>query len=331
MVGMVVETVSEFKEPAKRPKNPMSDKTRKFIAVASVFWILIGLAIANSKLSTVEGNVRTFSIVIVVFDALAGVGAAIYALRGNRRATIILLALSSLYPSYFSRVLSLIPITLAFFLMVYSWRISVRNHLMSRQKFWFACSVFIAVIGTLTWMQLRIDPNASTESKRVHYAFKQITDNISKKEGAPTPWLTPVRAGEATYSDGSKASLWVPKPSPQGDRSNCFYLDQIKKNTSYGFIYFECNIPKAAVLLERQHAVVVGFLNDKKANFVTVTSGGAKVTVPVTYGYFIVSGAISTFPLAKFTITYTDPGSATCKVEIPMAPGSANSGVCVIA
>lgn len=328
---MVVETVSEFKEPSKRPKNPMSEKTRRFIAVASVFWILIGLAIANSKLSTVEGNVRTFSIVIVVFDALAGIGAAIYALRGNRRATIILLALSSLYPSYFSRVLSLIPITLAFFLMVDSWRISVRNHLMSRRKFWLAWSVFIAVIGTLTWMQLHIDPNASTESKRVHHAFKQITDNISKQEGAPTPWLTPVRVGDAKYSDGSKASLWVPKPSPQGDRSNCFYVDQIKKNSSYGYIYFECNSSKAAVVLQRQHAVVVGFLSDAKANFVTVSADGIKATVPVTYGYFIVPGAISAFPLAKFTITYTDLHQATCEVVDLGAPGSADSARCTIA
>ncbi len=316
---------------SERPKNPMSEKTRKFIAVATAVWIVIGLAVANSKLSTLEGNARTLYIVIVLFDVLAGISAVIYALRGKRRATIILLALSSLYPAYFSRVLSLIPIALVFLLLIDSWRISARNHLMSRRKIWLASTVFIALMGSLTWMQLRVDPMASTETKRVQHAFQQITDNISKKEGVPTLWLTPVRAGDAKYPDGSKASLWVPKPSPQGDRSNCFYVDQIKKNTSYGYIYFECNSPKAAVVLQRQHAVVVGFLSDPKANFVTVTAGRSTARVPVTFGYFIVPGAISSFPLAKFTITYTDLHQATCEVVDLGAPGSVDAARCTIA
>lgn len=317
--------------PAKRPRIPISEKTRKFTSVAAAVWTVVGLFAAIFRWSTVEQNSRTFVMSFIFLTLLAGVGAVIFALRGTRRNAMFFLVVASIYPANISRILGWIPLALLTYLFFDSLRIAGRDKLRSARRIWFAgASVVVFMVGS-TWYQIHFDSATAMESKRVQRAFQQMTASISKKEGVSTPWLTPVRAGVATFPDGSKASLWVPKPSPKGDRSNCFYVDQTKKNTSYGFIYFECNPPKAAVLLQRQHAVVVGFLSDPKANFVTVTSDHSTARVPVTFGYFIVPGSISAFPLAKFTITYADPGQATCKVSDLGAPGFASSGVCVIA
>lgn len=323
----MIETTS----PSKRPSVPMGEKTRKWIALAAATWTVVGTEVAITRLPTLEGNVRTLLIGILLFALIAGIGGVIFALRGNRRASITLLVLSSIYPGYFSWVLRLIPIALIFYLMFDSWKIATRNHLKSRRRVWLESSVFIVAIGSLVWLQFHADAMASTETKRAQYAFQQLTDKVSKREGAPTPWLTPERAGDVSYLDGSKASLWVPKPSPEGERSDCFYVDQTRKGVTSGFIYFGCTPPHARVILQRQKAVVVGFISGNKVSSFIVTSAGITVKVPVTFGYFLLPSTISEFPLAKFAFTYSQLGRGTCKADVLLAPGSSNSVGCVIA
>lgn len=324
-------TMTEPTLPSKRPSVPMSEKTRKLIAFVVAAWTVAGLAVAIAGLSAVERSARPIVIATILLALLAGIGATIFALRGKRRDTMILLALSSLYPTYFWWVLSLIPIAMVFYLALDPLRISLRNPLLSRRKIRFASLLFVAALAGSMWLKFHVDPHASTETKRVQYAFQQMTDTVSKKEGVSTPWLTPIHAGVVAFSDGSKASLWVPKASPVGDRADCFYVDKPDKTGGSGYFYFACSPPKAPVILQRQGLVVVGFISETKASFATVTSGQTTVKVPVTYGYFIFPSAVSVDPLARFTISFSQPGQATCKTSSLMAPGFANSVECVIA
>ncbi|HUW87675.1 MAG TPA: hypothetical protein VMW30_04775 [Candidatus Paceibacterota bacterium] len=174
-------------------------------------------------------------------------------------------------------------------------------------------------------------PPIATESGRIQNAFNEMSVVVIKKEGVPAPWLTPVHAGTVSTLDGSKVSLWVPKPSPLGIRSNCFYVEERRKGGSSGLTENSCIVPKSEVILERQGFVVIGFVRMTKANFATITSNGVTLKAPITFGYFIVPSALSGDPKGKFAISFIDPGGATCKVADLPAPGDSASIQCVIA
>lgn len=174
-------------------------------------------------------------------------------------------------------------------------------------------------------------PLMATESGRVQNAFEGMFSAVSKREAVPLPWLTAVQAGVVSYPDGSKVSLWVPKAAPDGNRSGCFYLDERNKRQGAGFYESLCIVPKSEVILERQGAVVVGYVRMTKARFATITFGGMTVDAPITFGYFIFPSALSEDPKAKFAISFIDSGGATCKVVDLPAPGSSVSVECVIA
>lgn len=201
----------------------------------------------------------------------------------------------------------------------------------SRSKGLWALILVISVIITRLLATSSSFPPMATESGRVQNAFDGIFLAVSKKEAVPLPWITPVRAGTVSYADSSKASLWVPKATPEGNRSNCFYVDQPRKGGASGFYNSLCSVPKLEVILERQGYVVVGYVRMTKAHFATITSGGITVDAPITFGYFIFPSVLSEDPKAKFAISFIDPGGATCKVADLPAPGSSASIECVIA
>lgn len=220
-------------------------------------------------------------------------------------------------------------------LVLLSMLLFIRLHsdsvMSSRSKGLWALILVISVIIAKLVATPSSLPAMETESGRVQNAFDGIFSAVSKKEAVPLPWITPVRAGTVSYADGSKASLWVPKATPEGNRSSCFYVDQPRKGGASGFYESLCNVPKSEVILERQGSVVVGFVRMTKASFATIISGGITVDAPITFGYFIFPSAVSEDPKAKFAISFIDPGGATCKVVDLPAPGTSASIECVIA
>jgi hypothetical protein len=169
---------------------------------------------------------------------------------------------------------------------------------------------------------------ASTESGRVQQAFEQMATTVSNKEGVPTPWITPMHVGVASYSDGSKASLWVPKPSPQGVRLNCFYLDEPSVGGATGYIEAlcmkhmldwlctsglggQCIQPGKVVNLARNGSIVIGSVGLWPAHSVFVTTNGMTTRLPIKYGYFIIPGSLSEGWTTKFTITLLDTNGAS--------------------
>lgn len=199
------------------------------------------------------------------------------------------------------------------------------------KKLQIAASLFFLLIVVIVVRTGSPTNPMTTESGRVQQAFKAISTAVSKSESGPLPWITPVRAGTVTYSDRSKASLWVPKSSPQGNRSICFYVDQPRKGGASGFSYSWCRVSRSEVILERQGRVVVGYVRMTKAHFATISAGGLTVEAPITFGYFIFPSIVSEDPKAIYAISFVDPGGATCKVADLLAPGSSASIDCVIA
>lgn len=194
-----------------------------------------------------------------------------------------------------------------------------------------AAGLFLFVVVVIVTRTNTPTNPMTTESGRVQQAFNSIFLAVSKNEKPPLSWISPVRAGRVAFSDGSKVSLWVPKSSPQGNRSTCFYVDQPGKRGASGFYDSLCSVPKSEVILERQGPVVVGYVRMSKAPFATITSGGITVGAPITNGYFIFPSRLSGDPRAKFAISFIDPGGAICKVAGLSAPGSSASIECVIA
>jgi hypothetical protein len=198
------------------------------------------------------------------------------------------------------------------------------------RKFLVAAGLFLLVILVMLARTVSPANPLSTESGRVQHAFKGIFASVSKKEAAPLPWITPVRAGTMSYTDGSKASLWVPKPSPQGNRSNCFYVDVPRKDGASGFSDSSCTVQKSPVILERQGSIVVGFVSMESATQASVSVRDITFKVPITHGYFLLPGALSADSNAKFTVTFSDPTGWTCAGTEILAPGSSRSESCVI-
>ena len=318
--------------PTPHPLDlPIENRARKLVASGAVLWTVVGLAVAISGLSTVNRGAGPFYFATILLGVLAGIGATLCALRGKRRGTILLLFASAIFPMNFFWALSLMPIILATYLLLSPFIGSFGNPLMRRRNIQVLSFLAIAILIGLAWLKYHVDPNASTESKRVQNAFNAMFLAVSTKEAVPTPWLTPVHAGSVSYNDGTKASLWVPKTAPDGNRSSCFYLDQPRKGGASGFYDSLCGVPNSEVILERQGRVVVGYVRMTRARLATITSGGITVDARLTFGYFIFPSVVSEDPEAKFAISFVDPGGATCKVVDLPAPGSANSIECVIA
>jgi hypothetical protein len=200
-----------------------------------------------------------------------------------------------------------------------------------RRKLQLAAGLFFFIIILIVVNAGSPTNPMTTESGRVQHAFNAIFSAASKKDAVPPSWITPVRAGTVSYANGLKASLWVPKSSPQGNRSSCFYVDRPSKGGASGFYDSLCSVPKSEVILERQGSVVVGYVRMTKAHFATITSGGITVEAPITFGYFIFPSVVSEDQKAKFAISFIDPGGATCKVVDLPTPGSSASIECVIA
>ena len=198
------------------------------------------------------------------------------------------------------------------------------------RKLQFAAGLFFFVIFVILTRTTSPANPMTTESGRVQNAFKGIFVTISKKEAVPLSWITPAHAGTVSYSDGSETSLWVPRPSPQGNRSNCFYVDEPRKGGASGFSESSCLVQKSPVILERQGSIVVGFVSMKSATQASVSVRDFTFKVPITYGYFLVPGALSADPNAKFTVTFSDPTGWTCQGTEVLAPGSSTSEECVI-
>lgn len=318
-------------EPIPHPlDSPIENRARKLFALGAATWTIVGLISVVKGWDSVDRGAELFFFATILLATLAGVGATVSALQGKRRATILLLFGSIIFPTYLVWEISLLPIALACYLLFSPLIASLRNSEMRLRNIQVLSILVIAIILSLGWLKFHVDPMASTESKRVEQAFVQMSITVSNKEGVPTPWLVPMHVGVASYSDGSKASLWVPLPSPQGVRSGCFYVDQPSKGGAFGFYDSLCRVAKSEVILERQGRVVVGYVRMTKAHFATINSAGITVDALITNGYFIFPSVVSADPNARFTISFIDPGGATCKVVSLPAPGDSTSVQCVI-
>lgn len=178
----------------------------------------------------------------------------------------------------------------------------------------------IAIIATVAWFSFHIESMRSAEFKRVQYAFQQMSLAVAKNEEVVSLELTPVRAGTASYPDGTKASLWVTNPAPLGIRAECFYVDEPRTGGTSGYGKFACVLPAKgsacttglggrciqsgkSVTLDRNGPIVIGYVGLWPARTVSVTANGTTTKLPVTLGYFILPGSLSADPAAKFTIT----------------------------
>lgn len=191
----------------------------------------------------------------------------------------------------------------------------------------------LIVVGVIVILVNIVSPKltSTTEAGGVQQAFQQISSAVAKKEGVHSLSLTPVRADVISHPDGSKVSLWVPNPASLGIRSDCFYVERSRKSGRSGYMKFSCMAPRAEVILDRQGSIVVGFIRFTKAPFATITSNGVTLKAPITFGYFLFPSALSEDSKARFTISFIDPGGASCKVDDLPAPGSSASIECVIA
>lgn len=148
-------------------------------------------------------------------------------------------------------------------------------------------------------------PHNANERGRVQEAFHRISTDVSQQFGLSSLELTPVRAGTTSFSDGTRASLWVTNPAPIGIRSHCFYVDITGGRSASGYSESACGEPRKDVSLEHISigSSVIGYIGIWPARTVFVTVNGTTTRLPITHGYFILSGKLSVDPKAKFTIT----------------------------
>ena len=183
--------------------------------------------------------------------------------------------------------------------------------------------MFLMTVGYV----LALHSSASTkadEATRVQKAFQRMSIVVAHQDGVPPVELTPVRAGVASFPDGTKASLWVTDAATIGIRSHCLYVDETLKAGFSGYSESACGVPGIEVTLERQGSLVTGYIGLTPADAVLVTVNGLPTRILVTFGYFILPGALSTDPYAKFTITLmSKTGQSLGTVNDLMAPGSA--------
>jgi hypothetical protein len=167
-------------------------------------------------------------------------------------------------------------------------------------------------------------PMGKTEAERVQSAFQRMSLDVAIKDHVPSVKLVPVHLGVESYSDGTKASVWVTGPPPKGVRARCFYIDITGNGSSSQFGQSACGGPGGIVSLNRFGPIVVGDIGTLPAVTVFVNFSDLNIQVPVISGYFFVPSAISTNPNAQFTITLI--GRSADPIGIVrnlMAPGSA--------
>ena len=197
----------------------------------------------------------------------------------------------------------------------YSWRVISSAAVLA---------VIFLAIGMYSLGLFSPDPMGTSEKTRVEHAFHLMSIAVAQKEGVPSLELSPVRAGVASYPDGTKASLWVSDPMPLGTRPLCYYVDENIAGGASGYSDSACGVPGTDVILERQGAIVIGYIGLTPARTIFVTVNGSTTKLPITLGYFILPGALSTDPNAKFTITLmSKTGDSLGTVRDLMAPGSA--------
>ncbi len=164
----------------------------------------------------------------------------------------------------------------------------------------------LTVFAIAVWFTLHDYQMKSNEATRVQQGFDHISVAVAQKAGLTSLKLAPVYAGTVSYSDGTKASLWVSNPAPLGIRSGCFYFDITTRGlASGGQSNTICGEPGSDISLERTGigTGVVGFVGLWPARTVSVTAAGITSKLPVTFGYFIVPGSQSVDPTVKFAIT----------------------------
>lgn len=165
--------------------------------------------------------------------------------------------------------------------------------------------VMFLLTGGYVYALYSSGPHNAIERGRVQDAFHWISASVSQQEGLPLLDLTPVRSGTASFSDGTKASLWVTNPASLGIRSHCFYVDMITSRSASGYSEAACGQPGKDVSLEHIGIgpSVIGYIGIWPARTVFVTANGATTRLPITHGYFILPGKMSGDLNAKFTIT----------------------------
>lgn len=336
MVGIAEETVNETKPSW----------------LNSLVWPVVGVALAVSVLGAMTIGLYVLPLAIAVLFALLVWG-------GNRGSSVGLISIVGLpflsiaflyrhgpsgmvcrpykdggqqcaqeYSPWPLLIIGTILVLLGVLLFIRLRSISAMS---SRSKGFWALILVISVIITKLAAAPSSLPPMATDLGSVQQAFQQISLAVAKKEGVHSLSLTPVRADVISYPDGSKVTLWVPNPASLGIRSDCFYVEQPRKGGASGYIKFSCAVPKAEVILDRQGSIVVGFIRFTKAPFATITSNGVTLKVPITFGYFLFPSALSEDSKARFTISFIDPGGASCQVDDLPAPGSSASIECVIA
>lgn len=168
------------------------------------------------------------------------------------------------------------------------------------------------------------DDTNTAEAARVQEAFQRISMVVAHQDGAPPVELAPVRAGVASFPDGTKASLWVADAATIGIRSHCLYVDEPRKRGSSGYSESACGVPGTEVSLDRQGSIVIGYIGSTPAHTVFVTVDGLPTRIAVTFGYFVLPGALSVDPKAKFTITLMSKSDKSLGTVTNLtAPGSA--------
>lgn len=151
-----------------------------------------------------------------------------------------------------------------------------------------AILVMVMLLMTSSYISERYSYKAwdTTETKRVQRAFQMMSTIVAKREGVTSLELTPVRAGVASYPDGTTASLWVTSPTPVGIRSHCFYVDMPRVGGASGNSSSGCVDFGIGLSLDRQGSVVVGNIGSSwPARSVLVSTNGASVKLPVTLGF----------------------------------------------
>jgi hypothetical protein len=188
--------------------------------------------------------------------------------------------------------------------------------------------LFIVVgVVAIVWITHTPGPEAdyATEPGRVLQAFSQISLAVAQEEGVASLSLAANKVDDTNYPDGTKASLWASDPDLLGIRAHCFYVDEVGNGAYSGYSQSLCAVPDSKVVLDRQGAIVVGFIGLAPVQTVSITVNDIIYRVPVTDGYFLVPGAIPTDVNTKFTISFmTKPGGALATVTDLVAPGSAS-------
>ena len=133
-------------------------------------------------------------------------------------------------------------------------------------KIRFASIAIAVAVATLAGCSNQAAPTITTESDRVQQAFHRMSVDVAQKDGVTSVKLTPLRAGSASFPDGTTASL---STSGRSGRSG----------------------PGKNVSLSRNGSIVIGDIETWPAQTVQVSVNGITAQPSVTSGYFIVPRA----------------------------------------